>query len=177
MRKHENGDLCIRSICGFEKYYKKKGLLEEDLLPGNWFRSGDIAHINEDNHIVIKGRINEYISRGISKILPSSIEDRIMTMHGIKDAIVLGVPDMRLYEEICVCFVTDPEHETYPTNVKEFCLEIFVSAHDAIDDRGQMSKYFLRFHSLPMLVNGQINRMQLRSDTIQQLELADQMDI
>ncbi|XP_048741574.2 medium-chain acyl-CoA ligase ACSF2, mitochondrial-like [Ostrea edulis] len=175
LRKHENGELCIRSICGLEKFYRNTGNTDEVLLPGKWFRSGDIAHINEDNHIILKGRMKEYISRGTRKIMPSSIEEVIITMNGIRNAIVVGVPDKRLYEEVCVCYVTDPGHEISPTDVKQFCLENFVG-HDAIDGLGEMPMYFIRFHSLPMLVNGKINKNQMRINAIQQLELLDQME-
>ncbi|XP_048740748.2 medium-chain acyl-CoA ligase ACSF2, mitochondrial-like [Ostrea edulis] len=172
LRKNENGELCIRSMCGFEKYYKNTSLTEEVILPGKWFRSGDIAHINERSHIILKGRIKDCISRGTRKIIPSSIEQIILRKNGIRNVIVVGVPDKRLYEEICVCYVTDPGLEISPTDVKQFCLGEFVG-HDAIDGLGEMPKYFVRFHSLPMLSNGKINKQQVRIDAIQQLELVD----
>ncbi|XP_048751267.2 medium-chain acyl-CoA ligase ACSF2, mitochondrial-like [Ostrea edulis] len=172
LRKHENGELCIRSVYGFEKYYKNPELTEEVLLPGNWFRTGDIAHINQHNHIIINGRIKDCISRGTRKILPSRIEKIIARKNGIRNVIVVGVPDKRLYEEICVCYVTDPEYEISPTDVKQFCRTEFIG-HDAIDGLGEMPKYFLRFHGLPMLDNGKINKKQIRIDAIQQLELID----
>jgi acyl-CoA synthetase (AMP-forming)/AMP-acid ligase II len=174
LRKGENGELCMRSIFGFEKYYKSTEFTETVVMPGKWFRSGDIANINEDNHILIKGRIKDCISRGTRKIMPSSIEDVIITMKGIKNVVVVGVPDKRLFEEICVCYVTDPEQEISPNNVKEFCVEKFIE-HDAIDGLGEMPKYFLLFRSLPKLGNGKIDKLQLRNTATQQLGLSDQM--
>jgi fatty-acyl-CoA synthase len=174
LRKGEDGELCIRSMLGFEKYYKDTVITDKVLLAGKWFRSGDIAHVNEDNHIVIKGRINDCISRGTRKIWPSNIENIIMKMNGLKDVIVVGVPDKRLYEEICVCYVTSPGHNILPTEVKQYCIENFIE-HDAIDGLGEMPKYFHRFHSLPKLGNGKVNKIQLRNDAVQQLKLDDQM--
>jgi fatty-acyl-CoA synthase len=161
-------------MLGFEKYYLNTALTDEVLLAGKWFRSGDIAHINEENHIVIRGRIKDCISRGTRKIWPTNIEYTIMKMYGMKDVIVLGVPDERLYEEICVCYVTIPGHEITPADVKQFCAGNFIE-HDAIDGLGEMPKYFLRFHSLPKLGNGKINKSQMRHIAVQQLQLGDQM--
>ncbi|XP_056001801.1 medium-chain acyl-CoA ligase ACSF2, mitochondrial-like [Ostrea edulis] len=175
LRKGESGELCIRSICGFEKYYKDTDLTDEVLLPGKWFRSGDIAYINKDSHIVIKGRVKEFISRGTEKIMPSSIEEVIQKKNGVKIAIAVGVPDKRLYEKICVCYVTDPGQDILPCEVKQFCIENFVGQEAMIDDIGKMPKYFLRFHSLPMLATGKINKKRLKMDAIQQLNLIDQM--
>ncbi|XP_048742336.2 putative acyl--CoA ligase YdaB [Ostrea edulis] len=175
LRKPENGELCIRSMYGFEKYYGNTGLTDRALLGGKWLLSGDIAHINEDNHIMLKGRMKDQIFRGTRKIMPNSIEEVIITKIGIQNVIVVGVPDKRLYEEICVCYVTDPEHDISPSDVKQFCLEKFLG-HDAIDGLGEMPKYFIRFQKLSTLPNGKINRRQLRMDSIQQLKLADQME-
>lgn len=140
-------------MCDFEKYYKNRKLNDGVILSGTWFRSGDIAHINGFNHIVIKGRMNDCISRGTRKILPGSIEDLIITMKGIRIVVVVGIPDKRLYEEIGVCYVTDREQEISPTNLKQFCMDMFVR-HDAIGGFGEVPKYFLPFDSMPMLGNG-----------------------
>jgi long-subunit acyl-CoA synthetase (AMP-forming) len=59
--------MCIRSIFGFEKYYKSSEFNKEVIMPGMWFRAGDIAHINEHNNIIIKGRIKDCISQGQGK--------------------------------------------------------------------------------------------------------------
>ncbi|XP_056001798.1 medium-chain acyl-CoA ligase ACSF2, mitochondrial-like [Ostrea edulis] len=173
LRKGDSGELCIRSLYGFEKYYENPESTGDVLLPGMWFRSGDIAHINDQNNIMIKGRIKHCIFRGTRKIMPISIEKLIRRMIGIKNLIVVGVPDNRLYEEICVCYVTDPWIENSPSDVKQFCMENVIGS-DSIDGLGEMPKYFLRFHSLPMLENGKVNRWQLRIDAIEQLELVDQ---
>jgi fatty-acyl-CoA synthase len=174
VKKGEKGELCIRSLLGFEGYYKNATLTNEVFLPGKWIRSGDIAQINEDNHIIIKARIKDCISRGTRKIIPSSIENVIMSMNGMKNVTVVGVPDKRLYEEVCVCYVTHPEHEKSPTDVKNFCMENFFE-HDALDGLGEMPKYFLRLNSLPMLGNGKVNKIQVRIDAIQELKLVEKM--
>jgi fatty-acyl-CoA synthase len=168
LRKGENGELCIRSMLGFQKYYQNTALTDEVLLAGKWFRSGDIAHIDESNHIVIKGRIKDCISRGTREIMLGNIERVITTMDGMKDVIAVGVLDKRLFEEICACYVTSPGHKFPPTNMKQFCMEKFIE-HNAIYGLGEMPKYFLQFHSLSKLGNEKINKIQLRNDAVHQL--------
>jgi fatty-acyl-CoA synthase len=175
LTKGEDGEVCIRSIYGFEKYYKNTELDKESLFPGMWYRSGDIGYINEQNHIIIKGRIKDCISRGTRMFQPGSMEEIIITMNGINDVCVVGVPDMRFYEEICVCYVTSPEHDISPTDVKQFCMEKFIG-HHALDGLGDIPKYYLRYNSLPLFDTGKTNKRQLRIDAIQQLDLVDQME-
>ncbi|XP_056001776.1 medium-chain acyl-CoA ligase ACSF2, mitochondrial-like [Ostrea edulis] len=169
MKKCDTGELCIRSRYLFNGYYKDKELNDEVFLPGKWFRSGDTGHINDQNHIVIEGRIKDVISRGTRKIMPCAVEEVIMQMNGIRHVVVIGVPDKRLYEEICVCYVTEPGHDLAPSDVKQFCKENFTGC-ESIDGLGEMPTYFLRFCSLPMFDVGKINKRRVRTDAIQQLK-------
>ncbi|XP_061179445.1 medium-chain acyl-CoA ligase ACSF2, mitochondrial-like [Saccostrea echinata] len=169
LRKGETGELCIRSRYLFNGYYRNKDLNGEAFLSGKWFRSGDTGHVNEENHIVIEGRIKDVISRGTRKIMPCTIEEIIMQMNGIKRVAVVGVPDKRLYEEICVCYVTEPGNDISPSNVKQYCKENF-GVYESLDGLGEMPAYFLRFCKLPMFEVGKINKRRVRSDAIQQLK-------
>jgi acyl-CoA synthetase (AMP-forming)/AMP-acid ligase II len=96
-------------------------------------------------------------------------------MNGMQIVIAVGVPDKRLYEEVCICYVTDSGNDISPNDVKKFCMENFIG-RDALDGLGEMPKYFLRFHSLPKLSNGKINKRQLSIDAIQLLGLNDEME-
>jgi hypothetical protein len=62
---------------------------------------------------------------------------------------VVGVPDRRFYEEICVCFVTNSECEVSPTDVKQFCMEKFIG-HRAVDGLGEIPYESTACHCLTM---------------------------
>ncbi|WP_168119692.1 class I adenylate-forming enzyme family protein [Paenibacillus sp. HB172176] len=72
--------------------------------PG-WHRSGDLGYLNEDNHLVIAGRLHRLISRGGEKISPLEIENAILRNVEVEDAFVLGIPDELYGEQICACVV------------------------------------------------------------------------
>ena len=74
-------------------------------LPGKWFKTGDLGFIKDDGTVVIQGRVKDVISRGTRKIMPDAVEDIILQMDRILHAVVVAVPDRRLYEEVCACFV------------------------------------------------------------------------
>jgi acyl-CoA synthetase (AMP-forming)/AMP-acid ligase II len=79
------------------------GLLEArgGQLPGKsggWIRTTDLAAIDDDGFLFIRGRADNAINRGGFKIPPSVIEDALRGHPAVEEASAVGVPDPRLGE-------------------------------------------------------------------------------
>lgn len=61
-----------------------------------WLRTTDLAEIDEDGFLYIRGRADDAIIRGGFKILPGDVERAIRQHEAVKDVCVVGVPDERL---------------------------------------------------------------------------------
>jgi acyl-CoA synthetase (AMP-forming)/AMP-acid ligase II len=77
------------------------GLLEArgGQLPGAegvWLRTTDLATIDDDMFLFIRGRADEAINRGGFKIPPSVIEDALAAHPAVDEASAVGLPDARL---------------------------------------------------------------------------------
>ncbi|HEX3963535.1 MAG TPA: class I adenylate-forming enzyme family protein [Trebonia sp.] len=77
------------------------GLLEArgSQLPGTentWLRTTDLATIDDDQFLFIRGRADDAINRGGFKILPSVIEDALVTHPAVDEASAVALPDARL---------------------------------------------------------------------------------
>jgi long-chain acyl-CoA synthetase len=77
------------------------GLLEArgGQLPGadgTWLRTTDLAAIDDDMFLFIRGRADEAINRGGFKIPPSVIEDALAAHPAVDEASAVGLPDARL---------------------------------------------------------------------------------
>lgn len=56
-KPYPRGELCFRSHATFKGYYKQPELTKECMLPGGWFRTGDIGEISgESKEVKIIGR-------------------------------------------------------------------------------------------------------------------------
>jgi long-chain acyl-CoA synthetase len=77
---------------------------DERLDADGWFRTGDLARIDEDGFCWIEGRVSEMINRGGLKVFPAAVEEVLRTAPGVRDVAVVGVPDERL-GEVPVAFV------------------------------------------------------------------------
>jgi len=63
-----------------------------------WMRSTDLATIDADGFLFIRGRADDAINRGGFKILPEPLADVLRLHPSVRDASVVGMPDPRLGE-------------------------------------------------------------------------------
>lgn len=163
------GELCIRSRMVFKGYFQNEEANKVSFIGNRWFRSGDIATITNDNNVVIQGRIKDIISRGTRKIMPDAVEDVVIQMSGLLHVAVVPVPDKRLYEEVCLCFVTDRNSDVTVDDVKRFCEEHF-EVRQSADGLGERPTYYFKFDSFPMLGTGKPNKRMIKMDAENRLK-------
>jgi len=61
---------------------------------------GDYAEVGEDGSIHLLGRGSVCINTGGEKVYPEEVEEVVKTIAGVRDAVVVGIPDERFGEEI-----------------------------------------------------------------------------
>ena len=83
---------------GVEKRRGEEGLLEAKVpaFGEKWIRTTDVAVMDEDDFIFLKGRADQAIIRGGFKVLPESITDALLDHPAVKDAMAGGIDDRRL---------------------------------------------------------------------------------
>ncbi|MDG2004716.1 MAG: fatty acid--CoA ligase family protein [Novosphingobium sp.] len=92
----------------------EQGLLElraDHLGDGTWLRTTDLAVLDEDNFLYIKGRSDNAIIRGGFKVFPEDVVRAIESHPAIREAAVVGLPDERLGAVPVAGFVTRGGHE------------------------------------------------------------------
>ncbi|SCZ98056.1 BZ3500_MvSof-1268-A1-R1_Chr3-3g06546 [Microbotryum saponariae] len=77
---HENPAETEKSV-----FYDKDGV--------KWLRTGDLASMDEEGYVKIRGRIKDIILRGGENLFPVVIEARTMLLEGIEDVYAIAVPD------------------------------------------------------------------------------------
>jgi acyl-CoA synthetase (AMP-forming)/AMP-acid ligase II len=93
-------------------------------LVDGWYRTGDLADVDDEGYLSIVGRVGEVIRTGGETVAPSEVESVIAAMPGVRDAAVVGVPDVQWGEIVCAVVVLDPCAPA-PTvaDVREHCRE------------------------------------------------------
>lgn len=165
------GSVELRGNARFKQYLNNESLTSSTITPDGWVRTHDLGVISEQGDLIIKGRSKDIISRGTRKILPGYIEEIIHELREVNMVVVIGVPDKRLGEEICVCFESKCGSVVSESDVKVHCEKTLVTT-SSLDGLGEMPKYFLKFDKLPRLPNAKIDKQSLRAYTTTMLEIA-----
>jgi non-ribosomal peptide synthetase component E (peptide arylation enzyme) len=95
------GELLIKGPGVFTGYYKNPAENEKVFDKEGFFRTGDVATIDEKGYITLTGRIKEMINRGGESISAVEIEQLISEHPGISFVAVIPMPDPEMGERVC----------------------------------------------------------------------------
>lgn len=96
-----------------------------DRFGPDWFKTNDLALIDEDGFLFLHGRADDAINRGGFKILPDEVADVLRRYPGVRDVAVVGAPDARLGQVPVAAIEMKPGE--VPPDVK--ALENFAREH------------------------------------------------
>jgi malonyl-CoA/methylmalonyl-CoA synthetase len=89
----QSGEIQVKGHNVFKEYWGKPDATEKAFTKDGWFKTGDIA-VMEDGYFKILGRDSvDIIKSGGYKISALEIEESLRKFPGIKDCSVIGIPD------------------------------------------------------------------------------------
>jgi len=95
------GELVAKGPNIFTGYFKSAEDNKKTFTEDGFFKTGDLARIDESGIITITGRTKETILRGGETISAVGIERLISSHPSVADVAVIGMPDKSLGERIC----------------------------------------------------------------------------
>lgn len=122
---------------------------------GEWFRTGDMARIDEDGYVYIMGRLKELIIRGGYNVYPSEVEHVLQQHPAIAQAVIVGLEDDRVGQEIAAVVLPAVGHEVSEAEVKTYAKEQ-LSAY-------KCPRIVKIWHSLPQSSTGKVLRRHVAS--------------
>ena len=96
----EPGEIVIRGHNVMKGYWNRPEATEEAIDDDGWFKTGDMATIDEDGYFFIVDRKKDLIIRGGYNVYPREIEEVIYEHPAVREAAVVGVPHDDLGEEV-----------------------------------------------------------------------------
>ena len=78
-----------------------------DPFTGGWFRTGDLARIDDRGRVYLEGRIKDMIRRSGENVAAAEVEAVLMSHPAVRLAAVIGVPDEIRGEEVKAFVVGD----------------------------------------------------------------------
>jgi 2,3-dihydroxybenzoate-AMP ligase len=152
-----DGELAARGPGIFAGYLRNTAENERAFTKEGFFRTGDLARMDNDGNVTITGRIKDVINRGGEKITPAQVEKLLLAHPKIADAAVVGMPDRALGEKICAYIRVEPGASLDHEGIKTFMEDIGASKL-LIPDRVEL------VDTLPLTEAGKHDKKALRED-------------
>lgn len=156
----EAGEILVQGPQVFSGYRDRPEATAEAFHDG-WFRTGDIARVDERGFLTIVDRLKEMVITGGFNVYPSEVEEAIRGQQRIEDIAVVGLVDEQGAEEVVAAIVTPdgllPDVEDLRRRLKE---------------RLTSYKVPRRFHVLSELPRNEMGKVQRREvrDRLQELD-------
>jgi cyclohexanecarboxylate-CoA ligase len=104
----EEGELQVRGCSVFSGYLANDAATANAFTPDGWFRTGDLARLDEDGNLQLTGRVKELINRGGIKFNPVDVEVLIARHSSVAQCAIVPMPDATLGERACCFAVLKP---------------------------------------------------------------------
>jgi long-chain acyl-CoA synthetase len=157
----EPGELVVRGPQVMKGYWNKTQETSYTLR-GGWLHTGDIAKMDEEGYFYIVERIKDMIKTVGENVYPREVEEVLFTHPKVKDAVVVGIPQEFLGEEIKAYIVLKEGETATAGEIIQYCRE-------------QLSKFKVpkevEFRKeLPKTLVGKVLRRVLRDEELKKLQ-------
>jgi len=87
-----------------------------------WYRTGDLAEVDDEGYLSIVGRVRDVIRTGGETVAPGEVE-RVLAEHpGVADVAVVGLPDAQWGEIVCAVVVPRVGADVTLEGLRTHCL-------------------------------------------------------
>jgi long-chain acyl-CoA synthetase len=115
----EIGEIAIRGHNVMKGYWGKPEATAEAIRDG-WFRTGDMARVDEDGYYYIVDRKKDLIIRGGYNVYPREIEEVLHEHPAVAEVAVIGMPHASLGEEVGAAVALKPGATATPEELRAF---------------------------------------------------------
>jgi len=122
------GQLVIRGATVMQGYWNKPEETARKLHPGplpgeRVLHTGDLCRLDEEGYLYFVGRMDDIIKSRGEKVAPAEVEAVLLTIPGVREAAVIGVPDPVLGEAVKAFIVTDDGVNLDEMAIRRACAE------------------------------------------------------
>ena len=103
----DTGEICVRGPGVFAGYHDNPEATAKAFAHG-WFHTGDLGHLDARGFLYITGRASDMYISGGSNVYPREIEEMLLTLPGVAEACVVGMPHPKWGESGVAVLVAQP---------------------------------------------------------------------
>lgn len=114
----EVGELWVRGSSVIKGYINRPEATAEAITDG-WLHTGDVARIDEEGFIFLVDRKKDMVLRGGENVYCAEVEAAIYRHPAVAEAVVFGVEDQRLGEEVAAAILLRAGHSASADEVRD----------------------------------------------------------
>jgi long-chain acyl-CoA synthetase len=118
----EVGEIAIRGDNVMKGYWNKPEATAE-AIPDGWFRTGDLATMDDEGYFTIVDRKKDMILRGGMNVYPREVEEVIYTHPDVLEVAVVAIPDDMLGEQVGAAVALREGSSATPEDIIAFTKE------------------------------------------------------
>lgn len=118
----EVGEIWLRTHSMMLGYYNLPEATEEAFEDG-WYRSGDLARVDEDGYLFIVDRAKDMIVTGGENVYSKEVEDVLINCPGVNEVAVIGIPHKDWGETVVAVIVADDQTPIDSETVTGYCAD------------------------------------------------------
>ncbi len=121
LKAEKIGELQVRGPQVMTGYYRNHAATQEVLSPDGWLSTGDMAKYDHDGYFYIVDRKKDIIFAGAHNIYPAEVEKVLLEHPDVREAAVVGIPDVYYGEKVKAFVVPAAEAELAAEQLLSFC--------------------------------------------------------
>jgi acyl-CoA synthetase (AMP-forming)/AMP-acid ligase II/acyl carrier protein len=115
----QTGEIIVRGASVTPGYDGNKRA-SKAAFAGDWFKTGDLGHFDDDGYLFLTGRTREMINRGGEKIAPQEVDEALHDHPAVAEAVTFAVPHATLGEDVVSAVVLRPNAKVTPKDIRQF---------------------------------------------------------
>ena len=147
------GEIVARSGAMFRGYWNNSVATIETLRDG-WVHTGDMGYLDEDGFLYLVDRKKDMIITGGENVYSREVEEAILQHAAVSECAVIGLPDPTWGELVCAIVVLRSDRRVGEVELIEHTRSLIASY--------KKPKRVIFTDSLPKLVTGKVNKIELR---------------
>jgi fatty-acyl-CoA synthase len=148
-----SGELEIRGPWIAGSYYNAPDQAHRWTADG-WFRTGDVAHMDEEGYVKIVDRAKDLVKSGGEWISSVDLENTLMGHPSVKEAAVIGVPHPKWQERPLAAVVLKDGASATPEELRAYLAKTFA--------KWQLPDAFVFMNEIPRTSVGKFKKTALR---------------
>ncbi len=154
------GEICTRGPAVFAGYWNNPEATAQ-AFAGGWFHTGDLGVMDARGFVTITGRSSDMYISGGSNVYPREVEELLLTLDGIHEVAIVGMPDAQWGESGVAVVVV---HAGVSLNAQQIQTQL-----DGKLSRYKWPKNYVFWDTLPKSAYGKIAKKDVKAQLVQLL--------